>query len=182
VSAPVASTVASLYDLQAELLGFCAAALAELPQGAPDRQYVAMGAPVLDCEQLTVHCYQIGEGQTSPATLPLDRARRAVTFPRINMAFLVVTIARECYPGPTGASLNKPPDPAALNAAAAILCSDAWLLWNAVPAALRAGELWGGCNFTAWEPLLPLQPSGKIAGWTFPLQVKIDGYSPDLPA
>jgi hypothetical protein len=46
--APVASTVDTLYDLAAELLDFCAAALETLPAGAPARQYVSMGAPVLD--------------------------------------------------------------------------------------------------------------------------------------
>lgn len=181
-SPPVASTVDTLYDLQVELLEFCAAALAELPSGAPARQYVAIGPPALDCEQLTVHAFQVGEGVTSPTATPLDRMRRGVTTPRIDLAFLVVTIVRDCYPGPTGANLNQPPSAADLDAAAKIISADGWMLWNAVPAALRAGELWGACNLTAWEPLQPIPPSGQVAGWTFPLQVKIDAFSPPLPA
>lgn len=181
-SPPVASTVDTLYDLATELLGFCAAALDTLPAGAPDRQYVSMGAPALDCEQLTVHVYQVGEAVTSPNATPLDRMRRAVETPRLGLTFLIVTIARDCYPGPTGRNLDQPPDVVDLDAAARELSADGWLLWNVVPAALRAGELWGACHFTGWEPLQPLQPSGNIAGWTFPLQVQIDGYSPVLPA
>jgi hypothetical protein len=179
--APVASTVDTLYDLAAELLGFCAAALDTLPAGAPARQYVSMGAPVLDCEQLTVHVYQVGEGATSPGNTPLDRGRRAVTVPRVDLSFMVVTIVRDCYPGPTGANANRPPEVADLDAAARLISADGWLLWNIVPAALRSGELWGSCNLTLWEPMQPIPPSGKIAGWTFPLQAKIDGFSPVLP-
>jgi hypothetical protein len=180
-SPPVASTVDTLYDLAAELLGFCAAALDTLPAGAPDRQYVSIGPPALDCDQLTVHVLQVGEGQTSPANTPLDRMRRGVTVPRIELSFMVVTIVRECYPGPTGKQLTRPPEVADLNAAARIISADGWLLYNAVPAALAAGELWGACNFTGWEPLQPIPASGNVAGWTFPMQVKIDGFSPDLP-
>lgn len=179
---PVASTADTLYDLQVELLGFCAASLAELPAGAPARQYVSIGPPALDCEQLTVHAYQVGEGGTSPANAPLDRFRRGVTVPRIVLAFLVVTVVRDCYPGPTGRELSKPPEVALLDAAAKTITADGWQLWNAVPAALAAGELWGACHFTGWEPLLPIPASGNVAGWTFPMQVQIDGFSPDLPA
>lgn len=179
---PVESTADSLYGLAAELLGFCAAALDTLPAGAPARQYVSMSAPVLDCEQLTVHVYQVGEASTSPSDTPLERMRRGVTVPRINLAFMVVTIARDCYPGPTGKDLTKPPAVADLDAAAQLISADGWLLWNVLPAALRNGELWGACSFTGWEPLLPIPPSGKIAGWTLPLQVDLDGYTPVLPA
>lgn len=180
-SPPVASTVDTLYDLAAELLGFCAAALDTLPAGAPARQYVAIGPPALDCEQLTVHVFQVGEATTSPLTPALERFERAVKTPRVNLVFMVVTIARDCYPGPTGKNANRPPEPADLNAAARTISADGWLLWNVLPAALRAGELWGSCNLTGWEPLQPIPPSGLIAGWTFPLQVKIDGFAPALP-
>lgn len=178
---PVASTVDTLYDLAGELLGFAAAALDTITPGAPDRQYVAMSAPVLDCEQLTVHVYQVGEGATDPGDSPLSRFERAVKFPRLDLSFMVLTLARDCYPGPTGANLTKPPSVADLNAAALSIMRDGWLLWNSIPAALRAGELWGSCHFTGWEPLLPIPPSGKIAGWTMGLQVQIDGYEPPLP-
>lgn len=178
---PVPSTATSLYELASELLGFCAAALDEFTPGAPARQYVAMGAPVFDCEQLTVHVYQVGEASTSPGATPLDRFARAVKVPRINLAFLVVTIARDCYPGPTGRNLDQPPEASALNAAAELIMRDGWLLWNAIPAALAAGELWGACHFTGWEPLQPIPPSGRIAGWTQGLQVELDGFSPPIP-
>lgn len=180
-SPPVPSTVDTLYDLAAELLGFCAAALDTLPVGAPDRQYVSIGPPAFDCEQLTVHVLQVGEAATSPANTPLDRMRRAVTVPRIDLSFMVVTIVRDCYPGPSGANANRPPEVADLDAAARIISADGWLLWNIVPAALAAGELWGACNFTGWEPMQPVPAQGKVAGWTFPLQVKIDGFTPVLP-
>lgn len=179
---PVASTADTLQDLQLELLAYCAASLDQLPAGAPARQYVAVGPPALDCEQLTVHCLQVGEGTTSPSTTPLDRFRRGVTVPRIDLAFLVVTVVRDCYPGPTGRELSKPPEVADLLAAAAVINADGWQLWNSVPAALAAGELWGACHFTGWEPLQPIPPSGAIAGWTFPMQVQLDGFSPALPA
>lgn len=179
---PVASTVDTFYDYAAELLGYCAAALADGPDGAPVRQYVAIGPPALDCAQLTVHVLQLAEASTSPGPLPLDRGRRGVTTPRQDLTFMVVTIVRDCYPGPTGRELTDPPGVAELDAAAQVIMRDGWLLWNSIPAALRAGELWGRCDFTLWEPLQPVPPSGGVAGWTLPLQVRIPGYTPAIPA
>lgn len=179
---PVASTVDTFYEIAAELLGYCAAALEGGPDGAPARQYVSIGPPALDCEQLTVHVLQLGEAATSPGPLPLDRGRRGVRAPRIDLTFMVVTVVRDCYPGPTSGNKPRPPDPAALDVAAQIIMRDGWLLWNSIPAALRAGELWGACHFTLWEPLQPVPAQGGVAGWTLPMQVQIPGYSPAIPA
>jgi hypothetical protein len=180
-SAPVASSTASLYDLQAELLQVAADLLDQLPAGAPDRQYVAHGLPAIDCEQLTVHAYQVGEASTDPADQPLARFRRDVTYPRQTLVFCVITVVR-CYPGPTGDS--QPPAVADLAAAEQTISADGWVLWNGIPRAIREGELtlWRAESFTSWEALQPLGPMGELAGWTMGLQTRLDGFDPLLPA
>lgn len=173
-------TATALYDLAKELLDFCAVALDELPAGAPARRYVAFGLPALDCEQLTTHVFQVGEGDANVgANAPLDRFRRAAPYPRLNMAFLVITIARDCVPGPTGTT--EAPSVADLTASSEELYADGWQLWNAVPAGIRDGGLFEGCRYVGWEPMQPLGPDGYVAGWTMPLQIELPGFEPAPP-
>lgn len=182
---PVVSTAASLYDLQAELLQTAADLLDQLPAGAPERQYVAVGLPALDCEQLTVHALQVGEASTDPSGTPLDRFARDVRAPRQTLVFCVITVVR-CFPGATlddGAN-PEPPSVADLAAAAATVSADGWTLWNGIPAAIRADELtlWRAASFTGWESLQPVGPMGGMAGWTMGMQTRLDGFDPPLPA
>lgn len=173
-------TATSLYDLAKELLDFCVVALDELAAGAPARRYVAFGLPALDCEQLTTHVFQVGEAAgADPAGTPMDRFRHGAPYPRLNLAFIVITCVRDCVPGPTGNSTA--PSVADLDGSAQELYADGWQLWNAVPQGIRDGALFDGCRFVAWEPMQPLGPEGYIAGWTMPLQVELPGYVPPAP-
>lgn len=173
----------SLYDLAKELLDFCVVALDELPAGAPARRYVAVGLPALDCEQLTVHAFQVGEADTAPRETTMDLLRRGHPYARLNLAFLVITIARECYPGPTAMNMQVPEPPTVVDlvAASETIYADGWQLWNAVPTALRDGALFSACRFVGWQPMQPLGPEGGMAGWTMPIQVQIDGFEPAPP-
>lgn len=177
------SGATSLYDLAKELLDFCVVALDELPAGAPERAYVATGLPAFDCEQLTVHAFQVGEAPTAPSATPMDLMRRANPYPRINLVYLVITIVRECYPGPVGGGPVGPslPEVADLVAASEKSYADAWQVWNALSAGLRDGGLFDQCTFVGWQPAQPAGPSGNMVGWTIPLQVQIDGFVPPPP-
>lgn len=177
------SAATDLYDLAEELLDFCVVALDELPALAPERRYVCSGLPAIDCEQLTVNVFQVGEASTVPQETVMDTFRRANPYPRLNIVFLVITIQRECYPGPTLGASPTTPEVADLAAASRLLYADAWQLWNAVKAGLEDGELFtrAGCRFVGWQPLQPLGPEGNMAGWTFPLQVQLDGFTPPPP-
>lgn len=176
-------SAASLYDLAAELLDFCVVALDELPAGAPDRAYVAFGLPAIDCEQLTVHAFQVSEASTVPQETQMDVFRRANPYPRVNLVYLVITIVRDCYPGPTLGQTATTPDVDDLVAASQVLYADGWQLWNAIKAGLDDGALFTreGCRFVGWQPMQPLGPEGNTAGWTFPLQVQLDGFTPPPP-
>jgi hypothetical protein len=176
------SGAGDLYANAKELLDFCVVALDELPAGAPERRYVAVGLPAWDCEQLTVHVQQVGEAPTVPQASPMDLLRRVNPYPRVNLAFLVVSIVRECYPGPVGPSGGPTvPEVADLVAAAEKSYADAWQLWSAIPQGRRDGALWESCDFVGWQPLQPAGPSGDMVGWTFPLQLRIDGFVPPPP-
>lgn len=177
------SGATDLYDLAKELLDFCVVALDELPAGAPDRRYVAFGLPAIDCEQLTVHTFQMGEASTVPQESVMDTFRRANPYPRLNIDYLVVTIVRDCYPGPTLGSTPTTPDVDDLVAASQVLYADGWQIWNAVKAGIEDGELFtrAGCRFIGWQPMQPLGPEGNTAGWTFPLLVQLDGFTPPPP-
>ncbi len=113
----------------------------------------------------------------------MDTFRRANPYPRLNLVFLVVTIVRDCYPGPTLGATATVPDVADLVAASRELYADGWQLWNAIKAGLQDGELFSteGCKFVGWQPMQPLGPAGNTAGWTLPLQVQLDGFTPPPP-
>jgi hypothetical protein len=91
-----------------------------------------------------------------------------------------------CYPGPTlaGGAVPEPPSVAELVAAERTISADGWTLWNGIPAAIRADELtlWRAESFTGWESMQPLGPMGELAGWTFGMQTRLDGFDPPLPA
>lgn len=175
----------ALYAAQLDLLDFCALALDVLPAGAPERRYVSFGLPALDCEQLTVHVFGVRKDETaySGSPDPGSLRRKGHPLPAINMLDLVITIARECYPGPVGpAGGNSVPDVPDLVEASQMLHADGWQLWNAVNDAVRAGVLYGACQFVSLLPMQPLGPEGNFAGWTLPVSVNLDGFDPSPPA
>jgi hypothetical protein len=174
-----------LYDHAKDLLDFCVVALDELPAGAPERAYVAVGLPAIDCEQLTVNVFQVGEELSASGQFPtpMDRFRNVNPYPRVVTSVMVVTIVRDCYPVTLGQQqVPEPPSVAQLVEAAETIYADAWQLWNAVKVGLQDGAIFQpGCKFVGWQPMQPLGPAGETAGWTLPLQVQIDGFDPPPP-
>lgn len=165
-----------LQDLADELLNASIDALNTIPlfdptlEGAPDRAFVCLGAPALDCcPQLTVHIPQILQAPTEPGGLAAGRREAG----SINHIYLVVTSVR-CAPGPD--ARGNPPSVADLTASAEQLDADAWALWNHLQNLWRAGDLFTLCGGVFWDALRPLGPSGQCAGWTFSIHVTLDGY------
>lgn len=171
-------SASDLYATAEALLEFCVAALDELPLKAPERQYVSFGLPALDCEQITVHVFQVGEFDGAYQTLsPADQMRRGHPVPIVNVAALVVTVVRDCYPGPVGhmggASVPEAED---LALASQGLHADGWQLWNAIRQGVKDGHVFGACRLVDRNPMQPLGPEGNFAGWTVPVLVSIPGF------
>lgn len=171
-----------LFDLADEVLAVCEAALALIPAGVPARSYVGHGLPAIDCEQLVVSTYAVPEADTAPRTLPLDRAFRS-RYGSLILPMLVVSIVR-CYPSVTLGGRQQPilPSTAELTAASQLIYEDGWQLWNALISAKRAGAFGGLCSELARDPMMPVQPEGGFAGWTIPLELRLDGFAVDFPS
>lgn len=167
-------------DLQAvceELLTASAESLDTIPTfdstliGAPDRQFVASGSPVLDCcEQLTVHATQVQDGPTAPGGLAAGRKIAG----KITHVFLVVTISR-CYPVPD--DRGNPPSAEAQDNASKQLNADAWALWNHLYNLWTADMLFTLCSEVFWDAMRPLGPSGGCAGWMLGIHISLSGYN-----
>lgn len=161
-----------LYALAEELLDACIEALETIPvlvpglDGAPARAFVAPGAPAADCcPQLTVHTVGVFEDQLG-APVP----GRSYMTTRMNQVTLAVTLFR-C------ADMSKAvPPQTELTAAAAQVNADGWALWNHLYNMIRAGTLFSECGEAKFGQLLSLQPSGGCVGWTWPIEVHLDGY------
>lgn len=168
-----------LHELCLELLDAGAESLDTVPdylgtafKGAPTRQFVSPGLPVLDCcELLAVWVDPINEGARSPTTLAPDLH---INRPVLNL------IATRCIP--VGKMVNRkyePPSAASLTAAAEQINADGWALWthifnllNAEPDAL----IFQKCHDLLWGSAPAQTPSGGCAGWRFSWQVGLDGY------
>lgn len=171
-------------DLQAaaeELLAASVDALDTLPGfdpmflGAPDRRFVAFGAPVLDCcDQLTVFVPQVSDAPTIGG-LPAGRKVAA----KINHVFLIATISR-CYPVPD--DKGNPPPVADLVAASEQLNADGWALWNHLYSLWTADLLFTFCGEVFWDSLRPVGPQGGCAGWDLGIHISLDGYDDVSPS
>lgn len=168
-----------LYDLCAEYLSAAADALLDTPEGvAPDRQYVSLGIPPWDCEQLTVHAG--GPAVVVADTLPLQPSlvplQRVRTQGFVNIVVMTATVIR-CMPVTDDS--GNPPDTDDLAAAALQTYSDLWAVWNHVKAEVRAGTLFAGeSREFGLDPVVPIGPEGGFGGWQIPVRVQLGGYKP----
>jgi hypothetical protein len=164
------------------VLAVSEAALALLPAGVPARSYVAHGLAAIDCEQLTVSVYTVTVADTSPRVLPLDRQFKT-RYGSVNIVPMTVQIVR-CYPAVTLGGRQQPMLPAAstLAQAGAELYADGWQLWNGLQTAKRLGAFEGVCHEFSMDPLIPIQPSGGFAGWSVPVEVRLDGFEVNFPS
>lgn len=170
------STPAALYEHAAELLALAEDCLAGSLGGVPDRSYVAVSLPALDCcPQLTVHPAGLAIDAalpTAPATIGAANLRLCTVY----LATLVITIVR-CTPQPDGIT-GQPPSPAELDAVAEVIAQDGWLLWNCVANAIANGGLFGaGCLGIYLDSAIPLVESGGCAGWTLQIRARIQAVA-----
>lgn len=170
--------VTTLYDFAVELLDEASAALATTSAGTPERAYVALAQPALDCcPQLTVHVQQLTLENTAPTSPSPVIGSRTPRDGQVNLAGFVVTIVR-CTPQPSGASLT-PPAPSALQAVSLECLEDLWALWNWLTNKIRTNPgLWEGrCMGTYLDTAIPLNEEGGCAGWQLPVRTSIQGYN-----
>lgn len=142
--------------------------------GAPDRQYVSPGQPVLDCPQVTVHGSRLGEDNELGTT-------KAAAAQWVNMAEFTVQVVR-CITVIEG-TRSKPKTPAAetLMIDGRQGNADAWVVWMGLHTARKLGRITDLCQRMVVERGTPLTPSGALNGWQFVVQTQIDGYTVDLP-
>jgi hypothetical protein len=114
----------------------------------PERQYLTVGVPMVDCEQLVVawETLQRGLPRTTGAASELAIIEgKNCTVPRTVTTRVYLT---RCWPTGTG---TRGPDPADLNMAVHRSTIDAWLLYDAC----MASDSWGlgsTVTITANEP------------------------------
>lgn len=161
-------------DLQttvSEVLEATVALLAQTSGGPVDRAYVSPGEPALDCcPQLTVHVDSIGEAETVSGS-PLSPGIRYRTG-RQTLATILITLAR-CIPIPKADEVLAP---AVLEAAAAVVNEDAWMVWTQLYRQQQDGSLFGLCDEVFFDALAPLAPQGGCAGWVMQVRVAIPGF------
>jgi len=166
-----------LFDLAAEYLAACEAALVGTPGGAIGRAYVSPGAPALDCcPQLTVHAGGNEEAATAPLQPFLSPGQRARVHGSVYLVNLTATVVR-CVP--VLDDNGKPPSAVALEQAANETNSDVWAIWNHVLSEHRAGALFAspsGRRELLLDAASPLDPSGGCGGWRIPIRVQLGGY------
>lgn len=105
-------------------------------EALPARQYVTIGLPVVDCEQLTVSALQVYYG--TPGSDP--NAMQRCDGPR---TCVVVIQLWRCDASPTGARGTTAPLPADLTKSALQTARDAWILMDS-PSEINANTLGTG--------------------------------------
>lgn len=172
------NSVTTLYDFAVELLDESIAALNTTTAGAPERAFVGVALPALDCcPQLSVHVQGLGLDNTSPTSPATVVGSRTPRDGQVNLASFWVTIVR-CTPQPSGGDLT-PPSPSALQGASLTILEDLWALWNWLTNRIRTKPgLWEGkCMATYLDSAIPLDESGGCAGWQIPIRTSIQGYN-----
>lgn len=166
-----------VYNAAIDLLAAANEACLQALGGAFERAYISPGAPIVDCEQLTVHANGIGLGQTLPLQPPLQPFLREGANRAVRIVSYVITTAR-CVPvvGNVGPKL---PDPANMSSAAAILNSDLWAIWNHLAYLQRTNQLFpqNTTRVMNFNSAVPLQTAGGFGGWTVNLDLELPGYS-----
>lgn len=171
-----------LYDTASNLLDFCVVALDELPWDAPERRFVSVGYPPVDCTTLAVWILPVAPAPLAPSSSPGDSFRQGHPYPVLDFVSYQIQIFR-CWPStPNGLALPKAPKPADYDTATRILYGDAWQLWNAIREALNLGLFGGPCKLIRVEQIQPIQPDGGFAGINLIVTAQLDGFIPVLPA
>lgn len=137
----------------------------------PERQYISLGPPPWDCDQLTVHVSGLRSSQRQQPS-DLGGTNCAI----IPLATCVITLLR-CIPH---TSLNEPiPTTTALVDAGEALTVDGFSIHRHLTQLWAAGDLFPDfpeldCDAVLWRPgLQPLAPQGGYGGWTFTAEIQI---------
>lgn len=170
-----------LYDAASALLDFCTVALEQLPAGAPERRFVSVGYPAIDCPTLGVWILPVSPGPFAPSTSPGDPFRQGHPGPVLDLVTYQIQVWR-CWPSTAdGKAAPKAPKPADYDTATEILYTDAWQLWNSIREGVNLGLLGGPCKMARVDQIQPLQPDGGLAGVALIATVQLDGFLPVLP-
>lgn len=172
----------AVWDTAQEFLSAAVDSLDTLPGeaafllGAPARQYVATGTPVIDCEQVSVWVAFLDEAPTTPDTPMLQPGQRG-NLGRVNVVTMNVMVAR-CIPVGGTQRSGRVVAPAVddLNNATEQTLADAWVLWCGLNAARKQGRFGDVCSAVIIERATPLNPGGGFGGWQLPITVQLDGY------
>lgn len=170
-------SAASLYDAANTLLAESILAL-----DWTDRNYVSNGEPAYECcPQLTVHANIIELAPTfvSEGTSQIQDYKRNKF--GVILVTMTVTVLR-CVPTFKQDSKSKIiwPDPLELDAASALMMSDAWKLWNWLRARIRANLFLPDfpCREIRMGPAVPIPDQGGCGGWTLTVSFDLEGYDP----
>lgn len=169
-----------LYDTASALLDFCTVALDELPWKAPDRRFVSIGYPPVDCTLLSTFFFPAAPGPFAPSDAPGDFLRQGHPYVTLEMITLHVQVHR-CWPSTPEGQSPKAPKPVDYDYASSVLMTDGWQLYNAIREGIRQGLFGGPCKLARVDSLTPIQPQGGYAGIELLCTAQLDGYDPELP-
>lgn len=167
------TSVDTLYEMSTELLDEARTALATTDAGDPERSFVSVALPSLDCcPQLTVHLTGLALESTEPTSPGSIIGQRSRTG-QLDLVGFLITIVR-CTPQPQGESF---PSPEALSTVARQTQQDVWSIWNHLSYLIYDGQLWHGKCFSIYlDNATPLPENGACAGWTISLRAAVPGY------
>jgi hypothetical protein len=152
----------ALYNAAVDVLNTAVAVLdANSALGAPDRRYVSVGDPALDCDQITVAA-TARPALVASSGAGLDAARHHRRA-RILIAEFRIAVVRCGYP--TLDEHANPPSDVDLEAAAASLYAEGWALFVGLNDAARGGSLGEWCGEWSVDSLDPIGQEGAVAGW-----------------
>jgi hypothetical protein len=164
------SDITTLTDLADLLLATAGACLEDTTAGAPTLQYISPSAPAFDCcPALIVHVAALSEESTSPLS-PIAATGHRTLYGRVTLATLVITALR-CAPMPQqdGSVLT-----ADIEAVAAQVQSDGWVLWNCIDCAIRNGVFLDLCSIVHFDRAVAIREQGACVGWEMILRCEIN--------
>lgn len=153
--------MADIYQLGQDLLAAVVDYFADESVDLPERRYVTIGTPALDCEQVTVSVPQLFSGLPGASYVgPVQHG----TTSSIEFAVSVVRCAL------TQDDNGNPPTVEDLQAEAQAFLADADTLRAAMFIANKNG-VFGSCNDLVIAECVALGPEGAFAGWRQVLRV-----------
>jgi hypothetical protein len=167
------STTTALTDLLAAAV---AAFDQEGANTAPAIQFISHSQPITyGTDQLAV--WTPGIRRTKPFPLTALSAVDKTVIPGLD---LIIELWRSCWPGASVSAASKSlPAPQDITTAATTLANDAAALFGHISTLIAAGTLFPSLptirtsSDVSLSPLVALPPQGSLAGWRFPLALKL---------